>query len=253
MTTTTPAVDFLGFHYIGASPSSNNNIFKVCDYCGKYKRIHILNYPIYYRKGVRRRLVSFCRDCGVNIIARDLHVVDCKSGGYLEIEACRTGHGDIQKTVNVMEICNALSLTREQIDSQIISPLVLGGYIKGSTKDEVIVTRKGYYYAIKISGESAPNFGMVSYNEAKRLSFDILKYICKRIHGGKTESKINIVEIKAGGYEGAPDAYGKEVINQIAEILDEYGFIRLLDDNGEIEITTKGVEEVIRRIILQEH
>jgi hypothetical protein len=85
MTTTTPAVDFLGFHYIGASPSSNNNIFKVCDYCGKYKRIHILNYPIYYRKGVRRRLVSFCRDCGVNIIARDLHVVDCKSGGYLEI------------------------------------------------------------------------------------------------------------------------------------------------------------------------
>jgi hypothetical protein len=34
------------------------------------------------------------------------------------IEASRTGHGDIQKTVNIMEICNALSLTREQIERQ---------------------------------------------------------------------------------------------------------------------------------------
>lgn len=170
------------------------------------------------------------------------------------IEACRKGHGDIQKAHNVTEICKNthLSLADEQIDNQIIYPLLIGGYIKGSIKEGIIITRKGYYYAIKISGESAQNFGMVSYKEAKRLSFDTLKYICKR-HDGKTESKNNIFEIKPGGYEGALNAYGEEVIKQVAEILDDYGFIRFLDDNGEIEITTKGVEEVLRRILLQEY
>ena len=28
------------------------------------EKIHILNQPIYYKKGARRRLVSYCRDCG---------------------------------------------------------------------------------------------------------------------------------------------------------------------------------------------
>jgi hypothetical protein len=150
-----------------------------------------------------------------------------------------------------MDCKNAcLALTRREIDSQILTPLLMKGYIKDSGKDEFIVTRKGYYYAIKISGESAENFGMVSYNQAKRLSFGTLKNICKRVHDGKTESKISMLKVKPGGREGALDSYGKEVNKQIAEILDEYGFIRFLHDYGEIEITTEGFEEIIRRILL---
>ena len=64
-----------------------------------------------------------------------------------------------------------LFLTDEEIESQILSQLRINDYIKGSIKDGVIITRKGYYYAIKISGESATNFGIVSFNEARRLSF----------------------------------------------------------------------------------
>ena len=78
-----------------------------------------------------------------------------------------------------------------------------------------------------------------------------LEYVCKRLHGRKTESKINIFEVKPGGHEGKLDSYGKEVNIQIADILNEYGCIRFLDGNGEVEITTTGVEEVIRRILLQ--
>jgi len=59
---------------------------------------------------------------------------------------------------------------------------------------------------------------------------------------------INILKIKPGGHEGALDSYGKEVNNQIAEILNEYGFTRFLDGNTEVKIT-KGVEQVIRKIL----
>lgn len=61
------------------------------------------------------------------------------------------------------------------------------------------------------------------------------------------------MKIKPGGYEGAHNAYGEEFINQIAEILYEYGFIEFLDDNGEIDITVKGVQEVIRSILLKKY
>lgn len=89
MTTTTTAIgnnnNFLSFQYLGDS-SSNNNLFNLCYYCGQYKKIHILNHPIYYRKGVRRKLVSYCNECYPAIItAKDLHVADWKHYGYFEI------------------------------------------------------------------------------------------------------------------------------------------------------------------------
>jgi hypothetical protein len=62
------------------------------------------------------------------------------------IEACRRGHGDIKKIVKVVKICKTActSLTDKEMDSQILNPLRIYGYIKDSAKDEVIVTRKGY-------------------------------------------------------------------------------------------------------------
>jgi hypothetical protein len=189
-----------------------------------------------------------------DILKSQVHMALCVMDAFL-IEACRNGHGDIKKRINVVEICKttSVSLSDQEVNSQILRPLLIKGNIKNYTKDEVVVTRKGYYYAIRISGESAANFGMVSYNEAKRLSFGTLKYVCKRIHCTKTEPKINILKIKPGGHEGALDSYGNEVNNQIAEILGEYGFITFMGDTGEIDITTKGVEEVIRRVMLQKY
>jgi hypothetical protein len=65
------------------------------------------------------------------------------------VGACRMGHGDIKKMIKVVEVCKAmrLSLTDEEIESQILSQL----RIEDSMKDGVMITRKGYYYAIKIS------------------------------------------------------------------------------------------------------
>jgi hypothetical protein len=40
-----------------------DNIYRVCDYCGKYKKIAVLNQPVYYDKGMKRKLVSYCDDC----------------------------------------------------------------------------------------------------------------------------------------------------------------------------------------------
>jgi hypothetical protein len=85
MTTTVDKNNFHSFQYLGDSPS-NNNLFNLCDYCGQYRKIHVLNHPIYYRKGLKRKLVSYCNDCYPAIItAKDLHVADWKPYGYFEI------------------------------------------------------------------------------------------------------------------------------------------------------------------------
>jgi hypothetical protein len=50
-----------------------HNIYRVCDYCGKYKKIAVLNQPVYYDKGRKRKLVSYCDECDrIPIIKREL-------------------------------------------------------------------------------------------------------------------------------------------------------------------------------------
>jgi hypothetical protein len=50
-----------------------HNIYRVCDYCGKYKKIAVLNQPVYYDKGKKRKLVSYCNECDrIPIIKREL-------------------------------------------------------------------------------------------------------------------------------------------------------------------------------------
>jgi hypothetical protein len=49
------------------------NIYRVCDYCGKYKKIVVLNQPVYYDKGRKRKVVSYCDDCDrIPVIKREL-------------------------------------------------------------------------------------------------------------------------------------------------------------------------------------
>jgi hypothetical protein len=58
----------------------------MCDYCKEYKQMHTLNEPIYYNKGARRRLVSYCNDCKNTAFAAGcVIVVDYKYFGYYEI------------------------------------------------------------------------------------------------------------------------------------------------------------------------
>ncbi|MFL6472986.1 MAG: hypothetical protein ACJ71H_19305 [Nitrososphaeraceae archaeon] len=79
-----PNVEFPGSKYLGSGPY--NTLYQVCDYCTEYKKIHTLNRPVYYRRGVRRKLDSCCSDCNSGI-SKDgrLTVVDYKYGGYYEI------------------------------------------------------------------------------------------------------------------------------------------------------------------------
>ena len=84
ITTFYPNVKFLCREYLGDPPSKICN--KVCDYCKEYKQMHTLNEPIYYNKGARRRLVSYCIDCKKTAFAAGcLIVVDDKYFGYYEI------------------------------------------------------------------------------------------------------------------------------------------------------------------------
>ena len=79
-----PKVEFLDGQYLGDGPY--NTCYQECDYCRDYKKMHVLNKPVYYDKGANRKLVSYCRDC-YNAVSKDGHliVVDEKYGGYYEI------------------------------------------------------------------------------------------------------------------------------------------------------------------------
>lgn len=54
-----------------------------------------------------------------------------------------------------------------------------GYIIVGADCKQITLTRSGLYYVITISGESAANFGMISYNEANSLCLDVLKHLCR--------------------------------------------------------------------------
>ena len=81
-----PKVEFLDAQYLGDGPY--NTCYQECDSCKDYKKIYVRNKPVYYDKGAKRKLVSYCRDCydavsqggGGRII-----VVDDKYGGFYEI------------------------------------------------------------------------------------------------------------------------------------------------------------------------
>jgi hypothetical protein len=50
-----------------------DNIYRVCDYCGEYKKIAVLNQPVYYDRGKKRKLVSYCHECDrIPVIKREL-------------------------------------------------------------------------------------------------------------------------------------------------------------------------------------
>ena len=58
----------------------------MCDYCTEYKKIYILDKPVYYKNGSRRKLVSYCSDCHCALSnGGRVSVVDYKYGGYYEI------------------------------------------------------------------------------------------------------------------------------------------------------------------------
>jgi hypothetical protein len=159
------------------------------------------------------------------------------------IEACRIAQGDTQKNIEVTQIRRRLNLSGD-ID-QMKHPHLIGGYIKGiQNRDEITVTRKGFYYALKKSGISPSNFGMVSYKEAKTLSFEVLKHLCKKT---VKKEEINIWQIKISNYLGD---YGGATLSQVADILLEQGFIRYLDDTGRINITPKAIKQVARKLLL---
>ena len=87
---------------------------------------------------------------------------------------------------------------------------------------------------------------MVSYEEAKGLSFEMLKHICKKTTKS-AKDEINIRKMSVGDYLGA---YGGATLNQLADTLIEEGFVRYLDDKGKIEVTSKGMKEVVKRLLL---
>jgi hypothetical protein len=56
-----PKVEFLDGQYLGDGPY--NTCYQGCDYCKDFKKIYVRNKPVYYQKGAKRKLVSYCKDC----------------------------------------------------------------------------------------------------------------------------------------------------------------------------------------------
>jgi hypothetical protein len=77
-------VEFKSCEYLGNGPY--NKRYQICDCCGEYKKIYVLNKPVYYGKGARRKFVSYCIDCYDNLMKGGRVVIaDYKDFGYYEI------------------------------------------------------------------------------------------------------------------------------------------------------------------------
>jgi hypothetical protein len=109
--------------------------------------------------------------------------------------------------------------------------------------NEVTITRKGFYYAIKVSGEAAENFDMASYVDASRLSLDVLKYLAReRFDNPNREFNINEINVRT---------YGGATVEQVLDILEENGFIELYDKRI-FKITPKGIHKVLDIVLSSE-
>jgi hypothetical protein len=79
-----PNVEFKSWEYLGNGPY--NKRYQICDCCGQYKKVYVLNKPVYYKKGIRRKFVSYCSDCDTNLNKCGRVVIsDHKDFGYYEI------------------------------------------------------------------------------------------------------------------------------------------------------------------------
>ena len=72
------------------------------------------------------------------------------------------------------------------------------------------VTRKGLYYVIKSTGLTSENFEMIPYHEVKRLSIQVLRFLCQLRY--KEKVNVTISEIKF-------ETYGQGVVNQVIDLL----------------------------------
>jgi hypothetical protein len=76
-----PESDFLKCEYLGDGPY--NKFYNICYYCGQYKKIAILNQPVYYQEGRKRKLVSHCCECCIDPDnKKDLKIADHKYRAY---------------------------------------------------------------------------------------------------------------------------------------------------------------------------
>jgi hypothetical protein len=73
--------DFLKCRYLGDGPY--NQFYKARDYCGLYKKIVVLNQPVYYHEVRKRKLVSHCWECCIDPDNKtDLKIADHKYKAY---------------------------------------------------------------------------------------------------------------------------------------------------------------------------
>jgi hypothetical protein len=92
---------------------------------------------------------------------------------FFLIECCRIAKGDTSLKIGIMRLLNSvkIDLSYKQAFDNIIPPPNFRGIYWGVTRlEEITLCRKSLYYVIKISGESALNFGMVSYPEEIQLA-----------------------------------------------------------------------------------
>jgi hypothetical protein len=76
-----PGSDFLKCHYLG--DGQYNKFYNICDYCGLYKKIVVLNQPVYYHEGRKRKLISHCWECCIDPDnKKDLKIADHKYQAY---------------------------------------------------------------------------------------------------------------------------------------------------------------------------
>lgn len=103
------------------------------------------------------------------------------------------------------------------------------------------VTRKGLYYVIKSTGLAPENFEMVPYDEAKRLSIQTLRLLCRLRYRETLNVPISEIKFKT---------YGQGVVNQIVDLLVDRKLIKVSDNTcTEIQITIQGIGVALRSIL----
>ncbi len=107
--------------------------------------------------------------------------------------------------------------------------------------DTFTVTRKGLYYVIKSSSVTPENFEMTSYQDAKRLSTHVLRFMCTMRY--REVFNVTISKIDFG-------TYTQGVVNQVIDLLVEMNLIKFSNESGsEIQVTNKGIALALRDIL----
>jgi hypothetical protein len=142
-------------------------------------------------------------------------------------QACRIAHGDTDMSIEISKVWQALEIDDQsqeypaEIIVTTVDSLKNKEFIEeGDAYDHIKVTRKGFDYVLSLHQEPPSNYGVVSQEEANRLTQDVLRFVYN--HTKDNEEKYVLAsEIK----NETLNSYGETVLHQVIDLLAGRGLI----------------------------